>query len=220
LENIILERISHILADHYISVTHGARDIVIWGLKRGLEWSKEEEIIGKIAKLIENELYYKDIGEALCIPKYGIYSEKPDIRIVIVRDRGVFGNPYLPIRIAVDVSDQCADKFVNEIMKDLRLEKDERTLFMGRHRIRFTGYPFRFTGMAKLPLNFVHENEEFMFTINLDRYYISEGDLEINHGEHGITKYKIMKDIFVAFRNTTVHMNNDSRFNYYALKRL
>jgi hypothetical protein len=226
---IILERISNILNSYGFTVETRGNTISFECLSRRFDYDKTKEAINKIGKLLEKELYVKDIANNFKIRdiysqgsmySYG-YREDWEILIDIGKGRGVFGSQYEPIEINVHIANSVIEKFLDYIVKDLNVSKDNRVVYHGRHKIRYYGYPSRFTIVSKLPLlDLDGSDNTFVFNVNLPVFYISEGDISVEHIEHGTMKYKILKDIIVSFDSTSIHRDNDVRFNHYALKTL
>jgi hypothetical protein len=226
---IILERIANILNYYGFTVDINGNSIAFECLSRSLGYEKTKGAIDKICKLIYKELYVKDIAEKLRVENlYGYGStysyghrEGWEITVDVFKGRGIFGNQYEPIQLNVYIASNVIEKFLDYIVKDLDVSKDYRTIYYGRHKIKYYGYPSRFTIISKLPLLDIDGMDNtFVFNVNLPVFYISEGLLEIEHLEHGIMKYNVMKDMLVSFRSTRVHSDNDARFNHYALETL
>jgi hypothetical protein len=226
---IILERIADILNSYGFSVETRGNSIFFECLSRRLGYEEVNKRIDKICRLLNKELYVKDIAEKVRVQNlyghgsmysYG-YREDWEICIDVSRGRGIFGNQYENIEIDVHIASDIVNKFLDYIVKDLDVSKDDRVVYHGRHKIKYYGYPSRFTIISKLPLLDINGSENtFVFNVNIPIFYVSEGTLEIEHLEHGVMKYKVLRDMTVSFDSTRVHRDNDARFNHYALETL
>jgi hypothetical protein len=229
LQRVILERIANILNYYGFTVEVRGNSIFFECLSRRLGYEEVNKHIDKICKLLSKELYVKDIAEKLRVQNlYGYgsmysygYREDWEICIDVGKGRGVFGNQYEPIEIDVHIANSVIEKFLDYIVKDLDVSKDDRVVYHGRHKIKYYGYPSRFTIVSRLPLlDLDGIDNTFVFNVNLSLFYVSEGSLEIEHLEHGTMKYNVMDDMLVSFNTTRIHRDNDVRFNHYALKTL
>jgi hypothetical protein len=229
LTRIILERIADILNSYGFTVETRGNSIFFECLSRRLGYEEVNKRIDKICRLLNKELYVKDIAEKLRVHNlyghgsmysYG-YSEDWEICIDVSKARGTFGNQYDPIEIDVHIASDIVNKFLDYVVKDLDVSKDDRVVYHGRHKIKYYGYPSRFTIISKLPLLDLNGSDNtFVFNVNIPLFYVSEGSLEIEHLEHGVMKYKVLRDMTVSFDSTSVHRDNDARFNHYALETL
>jgi hypothetical protein len=225
LKRTILLRISNILNSYNIVTAIGNDRIAIEAIPRYLDDYEIKGILNKIRDILYSELYISDIAPTLQIENiYRDWNSKysgTDIYITLTMGRGSYGEPYKPIVISVDISEQTVRKFVDHVLKDLELKSDRRVIYHGRHKITYNGYPSQMTLATQLPLlNLDGVENTHVLNINIDRVYLDEGELRIDHVEHGSYTYKIAKPLLVRFQSTIVDPLNDNRLSYYALKNL
>ena len=218
--NIALERVFLALQDANIGSTIGDTSLVITGIPRNLSRVEVDEMLEKLAEYILASVDFADIGAEIYINVLDDLSlrhdqEVPRLELWIMLDRGEFGSKYIPIRISVTPNRPLVEKYVNEVIKGLKLEKEWRIARFGRHLIRYYGYPNRFTISTKL----VNDNE-YLIPVELRTHYISEGEIYFLHPEHNQVKVKVLEDVAARFRSTDIDQEFENRLNYYALKQL
>jgi hypothetical protein len=220
LTNIALERIFLALQDASIGASFGDNSLTITGISRDLSRVEINEMLEKLAEYILASVDFSDIGARIYINVLDDFSsrqdqETPRLEIWIMQDRGIFGSRYIPIRIDVRPNMPLVAKYTDEVIKGLKLEKEWRIARMGRHLVRYYGYPNRFTISARL----INDNE-YLIPIELRTHYISEGEIYFLHPEHNQIKVKVLEDVSARFRSTNVDQEFENRLNYYALKQL
>jgi hypothetical protein len=225
LKRTILLRISNILNGCNIATAIENDRIAIEAIPRYLDDYEIKGILNKIRDILYKELYVSDIAPTLQIENiYGEWNNKysgTDIYITLTMGRGSYGNPYKPIVISIEISEQIVRKFIDHALKDLELKCDRRVIYHGRHKISYKGYPSQMTIATQLPLlNLDGVENTHVISVNIDRIYLDEGELRIDHVEHGSYTYKIAKPLLVRFQSTIVDPLNDNRLSYYALKNL
>jgi hypothetical protein len=225
LKRTILLRISNILNSYNITTAIGNNNLAIEAIPRYLDDIEIKGILNKLRDILYKELYVSDIAPTLQIENiYREWNSKysgTDIYITLTIGRGSFGSPYKPIVISIEISEQIVRKFIDHALKDLELKVDRRVIYHGRHKITYNGYPSQMTLATQLPLlNLDGVENTHVLNINIDRVYLDEGELRIDHVEHGSYTYKIEKPLLVRFQSTIVDPLNDNRLSYYALKTL
>jgi hypothetical protein len=225
LKRTILLRISNILNSYNIITTIGNNNLAIEAIPRYLDDHEIKAILNNLRDILYKELYVSDIAPTLQIENiYREWNNKysgTDIYITLTIGRGSYGNPYKPIVISVEISEPIVGKFTDHVLKDLELKCDRRVIYHGRHKISYKGYPSQMTIATQLPLlNLDGVENTHVLNINIDRIYLDEGELRIDHVEHGSYTYKIAKPLLVRFQSTIVDPLNDNRLSYYALKNL
>jgi hypothetical protein len=225
LKRTILLRISNILNSYNIATAIGNDRIAIEAIPRYLDDYEIKAILNKLRDTLYSELYVSDIAPTLQIENiYRDWNNKysgTDIYITLTIGRGSFGSPYKPIVISIEISEQIVRKFIDHALKDLELKVDRRVIYHGRHKITYNGYPSQMTLATQLPLlNLDGVENTYVINVNIDRIYLNEGELRIDHVEHGSYTYKIAKPLLVRFESTNVDRLNDNRLSYYALKTL
>ena len=222
LRRIILERIQNVLADFGISsriVRRFRREAIIFrGIPRDLSWPETQYYLNKIFGIIKKKLDHKDIADNITqANEFEINDENDEIGIDILTDRAGFQERFEPIIINVFFSRKVLQKFVSNIMNNLRLEPQEHIISLGRHLIRYYGYPSRFTISVKLPRD-VNGNEDYLIPINLDLIHVVKGKVYLFHHEHGGEEIIMRENVTVLITHTEIDEDFENRLNYIALK--
>jgi hypothetical protein len=222
LRRIILERIQNVLADFGISSRierRFRREIIIFrGIPRDLSWSETQYYLNKIFGIIKKKLDHKDIADNITqANEFEINHENDEIGIDILTDRAGFQERFEPVIINVFFSHKVLQKFVNNIMKNLKLEPQEHIINVGRHLVRYYGYPSRFTLNVKLPRD-VNGNEDYLIPINLDLIHAMKGKIYLFHNEHGGEEITVKENVTILITHTEIDEDFENRLNYIALK--
>ena len=216
LTNIALERVFLALQDAGIGASIGDDTLTITGVSRDLSRIEINEMLEKLAEYILASVDFSDIGARIYINVLDNQDQEvPGFEIWIMQDRGIFGSRYVPIRIGIRPNMPLVAKYTHEVIKGLKLEKEWRIARIGRHLIRYYGYPNRFTISAKLV-----GDDEYLIPVELRTHYILEGEMYFLHPEHNQIKVKVLEDISARFRSTNIDQEFENRLNYYALKQL
>lgn len=214
--NTILQRIMSVLEDIGISSEIVVDELVFRGLSRQMRTAEIDHILNCLSEYIVDNVDLSDIGAEFEIDRlWDISEDKPKVGLRVREGRGEFGVRYKPIEIEIQPNMTLQLKYVNEVMQNLRLEKEWRIMRIGRHLVRYYGYPNRFTIVTK-----IINNDEYVIPIEIPTIYISKGELYVYHPEHKQIAIKVEKDIAARFRSVEVDDEFDDRLNYYALRQL
>jgi hypothetical protein len=222
LSNLILIRMQSGLAEVGITSEIHGNVLRILAIPTAKRWSISDQFIETLVQLICKTTKMSDItSKAVFVRSFLDVDQSIPLNVVMQRGDFIYGAPYQPIEVHVWFSQDFINSITYQITTNLNVEAKERTVIHGRHKITYVGYPTRFNFVYEFP--FENENGErlkTLFEVRMDELFITEGELKIEHVEHGLTKYTITQPIEIWLENTDIDRFFDARLNYYTFKLL
>jgi len=218
--NIVLQRISAALGEIGISANVASDSLWFDALPRRLMWRESEEMLENLRNFLIDNVDIKDLeAKFVATDPFRINHENAEIALIVREGRVSFGDRFRTIVVEAFSSQGLLRKWTQKVISNVSMDKDWRILRVGRHLIRYHGYPNRLTISARL-FQDIDGNDEYIIPVRLDRVYVSAGELYVYHPEHGQNMYKIAEDISARFESTNVSRDFENKMNYYALKYL
>jgi len=216
LRRIVLQRIVAILEDLGLAVERQETRLRIRSLPRWLDRKKEYSLVEKLEKYIVSKLDVRDLGAKLVSNRV---SYNPDQEPLVIINTfiglGAFGEIYLPIVVECNFSDELINSYASSILRSLDIKKSWNIVRVGRHFVRYYGYPQRITISTKFP-----DNEDYIIEIRTGTFYVDSGKIYIYHPEHGEVQIEVREPLTVFFTSTRIDRTFEDRLNYYTLKLL
>jgi len=220
MRSVVLQRISNVLGDVGISVNTGLESLWFNALPIHLKRKNYAELIEKLSEFIVDNVNVRDLEAELTLEDpFNVNRESDKIALIVSEGRAGFGERFRPIVIEVSPSRGLADKWADKVLQNVKLDKNWRIIRVGRHLVRYRGYPNRFTITTKL-FEDQDGNDEYIIPVRLNRIYISSGEIYIYHPEHGQSEIKVLEDVSAEFVSTHISRIFEDKMNYYALKNL
>jgi len=221
MSSVLALRASLALSSHGISASVERGTVVFEAVPRRAPKERREELIGKVCRLLERELYYHDVGDALVEQRPGELVKASEASFMVRPARGTQGSGYEAYAIDLSPSATSVLRAVEEAVRSIRFEAARRVVHFGRHRLEVEAFPPRLTLLLESPTRDPEGlGERLVLSFQPSQLHVVPCELRVSHPEHGAVRYEVTQGLVATLRSVRTDPDFDIRLSYYSLKHL